>query len=185
MVIYKTTNLVNGKIYIGQDSKNNPNYYGSGKILKKAIKKYGKDNFIKEIILECKTQEELDIMEKLWISKLNSTNKNIGYNVSFGGQSGNMSGLKHSDITKLKYSENRKGKLSGDKNPMYGKKHSEESRKKMSENAKKRNNSPTSKKVKVGELLFNSASEAAKHFNISNSLASYRCRNNFKDWSWY
>ncbi|MEN6294125.1 MAG: NUMOD3 domain-containing DNA-binding protein, partial [Methanobacterium sp.] len=155
------------------------------------------------------------------------------YNVSFGGQSGNMSGLKHSDITKLKYSENRKGKLSGDKNPMYGKKHSEESRKKMSrpnngdnngmfgkthseesrkkiseklsgdknpmygkkhseesrkkmsENAKKRNNSPTSKKVKVGELLFNSASEAAKHFNISNSLASYRCRNNFKDWSWY
>ena len=41
MIIYKTTNLVNGKIYIGQDSNNNPNYYGSGTLLHKAIKKYG------------------------------------------------------------------------------------------------------------------------------------------------
>ena len=41
MIIYKTTNLINGKFYIGKDSKNDPNYLGSGKILKKAFKKYG------------------------------------------------------------------------------------------------------------------------------------------------
>ena len=50
MVIYKTTNLINGKIYIGQDSKNNPKYLGSGVIFLKAIKKYGKENFVKETL---------------------------------------------------------------------------------------------------------------------------------------
>ena len=50
MIIYKTTNLVNGKIYIGKDKNNNPSYLGSGKILKLAIKKYGKENFTKETI---------------------------------------------------------------------------------------------------------------------------------------
>ena len=41
MIVYKTTNLINGKIYIGKDMKNNPNYLGSGTILRRAIKKYG------------------------------------------------------------------------------------------------------------------------------------------------
>ena len=50
MIIYKTTNLINKKIYIGQDTKNNPNYLGSGKYFKYALKKYGKENFSKEII---------------------------------------------------------------------------------------------------------------------------------------
>lgn len=42
MIIYKTTNLINNKIYIGQDKNNNPKYLGSGDLLKKAIKKYEK-----------------------------------------------------------------------------------------------------------------------------------------------
>ena len=42
MIIYKTTNLINKKIYVGKDKKENPNYFGSGKILSLAIKKYGK-----------------------------------------------------------------------------------------------------------------------------------------------
>ena len=45
MVIYKTTNLINGKIYIGKDSNNNEHYIGSGVKLLKAIKKYGRSNF--------------------------------------------------------------------------------------------------------------------------------------------
>lgn len=48
MIIYKTTNKINGKIYVGLDTKNNPKYLGSGKIIKFAIKKYGKENFEKK-----------------------------------------------------------------------------------------------------------------------------------------
>jgi len=44
MIIYKTTNLINGKYYIGKDKYNNPSYLGSGFILYQAIKKYGKEN---------------------------------------------------------------------------------------------------------------------------------------------
>jgi hypothetical protein len=69
MVIYKTTNLINGKIYVGQDTKNNPNYLGSGKKLKFALKKYGIENFKKEILEECSTLDELNELEKYWISK--------------------------------------------------------------------------------------------------------------------
>ena len=50
MFIYKTTNLINGKIYIGKYKGNRKNYLGSGVILKKAIKKYGIENFTREII---------------------------------------------------------------------------------------------------------------------------------------
>jgi hypothetical protein len=54
MIIYCITNLINGKKYIGSDSNNNPKYMGGGTYLKKAIKKYGKENFKKEIINKVK-----------------------------------------------------------------------------------------------------------------------------------
>ena len=63
MRIYKTINLINGKIYVGQDYNNRDNYLGSGKIILKAIKKYKKENFKKEILEECNSQEELDEKE--------------------------------------------------------------------------------------------------------------------------
>ena len=63
MVIYEIKNLINGKKYIGKDSKNNPNYLGSGKYLKLAIKKYGKHNFIKEILFETDDFEKLKAKE--------------------------------------------------------------------------------------------------------------------------
>ena len=75
-------------------------------------------------------------------------------------------------------------KLSDINNPFYGKIHSDETKKKMSQKAKQRNGSPTSKKVVVGNQIFNSACDAAIFFNISNATASYRCRNNIKGWSW-
>jgi hypothetical protein len=50
--IFKTTNLITGRFYIGQSILNRTRYYGSGKILKQSILKYGKYNFKKEIIVE-------------------------------------------------------------------------------------------------------------------------------------
>lgn len=89
MVIYKTTNLINGKIYIGKDKYNNPDYYGSGLILNKSIKKYGKENFKKEIIEKCQSDNELNIKEKYWIEFYESYKKEIGYNLTLGGTGGN------------------------------------------------------------------------------------------------
>ena len=83
-VIYKTTNLINGKIYVGQDRYNNTNYLGSGTLLKEAIKKYGKENFKKEILEHC-VLEELNDKEMFWISELNSYNRETGYNLTSGG----------------------------------------------------------------------------------------------------
>jgi len=88
MIIYKTTNLVNGKFYIGKDVRNDPNYLGSGILLSKAIKKYGADNFRKEIIEECKNQIELAEREIYWIDKLNANDRSIAYNIAPGGLGG-------------------------------------------------------------------------------------------------
>lgn len=87
MIIYKTTNLINGKIYIGQDSKNKNGYLGSGQNIKRAIKKYGKQNFKKEIIEKCNSIDELNNREKYWINFYNSKDGKIGYNLSNGGDS--------------------------------------------------------------------------------------------------
>jgi len=91
MYIYKTTNLINGKIYIGKSSKGineSINYYGSGISLTYAIRKYGKENFKKEILCEADNDEILNNLEKYWIKKLNSQNRSIGYNIADGGTGG-------------------------------------------------------------------------------------------------
>ncbi len=92
--VYKVTNIINGKIYIGKRSCDcNPvddiKYIGSGKFLKLAIGKYGIHNFIKEIIELCDI-DSINSREIYWIHKLNSTNKNIGYNVAGGGEGGDI-----------------------------------------------------------------------------------------------
>jgi len=55
--IYLTINWITGKKYIGQTNGNENSYIGSGRILLKAIKKYGKENFTKEIICSCNNRE--------------------------------------------------------------------------------------------------------------------------------
>ena len=87
MIIYKTENLINGKIYVGKDKNNNPKYIGSGKRLKDAIKHYGLKNFKKHIIEECESYIQMSEREIFWISKLNSKHPN-GYNLTEGGDGG-------------------------------------------------------------------------------------------------
>ena len=86
-IIYKTTNITNGKIYVGKDKNNNPNYLGSGVILEQAIEKYGRQSFQKEVLEEC-DDTIVDSREICWIAKLNSTDNKIGYNITSGGTGG-------------------------------------------------------------------------------------------------
>lgn len=84
--IYKTTNLINGKQYVGQTVRNKvKNYYGSGKIIKQSIKKYSIKNFKRETLECCNNRFELNKREKYWIKKLNTRVPN-GYNLTEGGE---------------------------------------------------------------------------------------------------
>lgn len=132
MDIYKTINLVNGKIYIGKNKNCDGDYLGSGVLIRRAIKKYGKENFKKEIIDTATTVEELNEKEIFWIDKLNSKDKTIGYNLADGGDGGDLISNSSKKEHFLEYCRNRKG----EKNGMYGRKHSPESIKKMKEKKK-------------------------------------------------
>lgn len=88
-IIYKTTCLVNGKIYIGQHEvhslkKLDTWYLGSGKLLLNAISKYGKENFKRKVICKVYTQEKANELEEFFIKKYNSTDLSIGYNILSG-----------------------------------------------------------------------------------------------------
>jgi len=107
MIIYKTTNNVNGKIYIGKDKKNNPKYLGSGKILKQAITKYGRESFTKEIIEECEDEKIWLEREKYWIEYFNAIK--LGYNIALGGSGGDtISNHPNRDEIRKKHSEKMK-----------------------------------------------------------------------------
>lgn len=84
--IYKITNVINGKGYIGKHSTNNINdgYFGSGVALKKAISKYGRENFNKEILCYCQSEDELNNMEMRKI--LQHGTYGVGYNLTKGGE---------------------------------------------------------------------------------------------------
>jgi len=90
MFVYRTTNLINGKFYIGQHSTNDltDGYKGSGLLINKAFKKYGKINFNIEIIEFSQSREYLDELEKKLIKEYKSSNNNIGYNLHQGGLGG-------------------------------------------------------------------------------------------------
>lgn len=91
--IYITTNHINNKKYIGQKKYDKENrwkdYLGSGIYLKRAIEKYGRENFSKEIIEECYSKEELDKKEIYWINYYNAVESKDFYNISCGGDGGN------------------------------------------------------------------------------------------------
>lgn len=89
-VIYKITNKINNKIYIGQFNGGLPNFWsypGGGVLLKKAYKKYGRKNFKREILYCGKFNENLvDALEKHYIQLYASFLPNKGYNIEKGGK---------------------------------------------------------------------------------------------------
>ena len=99
--IYKTTNLLNGKIYIGQKKSTHlvESYLGSGDLISRAIKKYGKENFKLELLEYCKDKSDLDKKEKYYIDLFKSQDINIGYNIADGGQGGDLGELARQHIS--------------------------------------------------------------------------------------
>ena len=132
-LIYKIMNLVNEKNYIGKHSTKNPydNYMGSGKALKQAIKKYGIENFTKEILYCFIDEKEAYLKEEELVTQ-EFIDRDDTYNIILGGKGATKDIYLNEEI-RNKISKSRKGKCVGEKNPMYGKKHSKETRKKLSE----------------------------------------------------
>lgn len=129
--VYKTTNIINGKIYIGVHStdKLDDGYLGSGYAIKDAIKKYGKENFYREIIKFFNTRSEAFDYEKQLVDE-SFIKLNDNYNLDLGGTGCNMIKIKpFSEETLQKLREMN----TGEKNHFYGKKHTDEARRKIKE----------------------------------------------------
>jgi hypothetical protein len=85
-IIYETKNLINNKLYHGCHKTNNldDGYLGSGKLIKRAIEKYGKENFQREILCFCNNLEDMIEKEKLFINE-EWVNRKDTYNLQTGG----------------------------------------------------------------------------------------------------
>lgn len=127
--VYKITNKQNNKIYIGKTNnikirwthhKYNAITKGESSYFYNAIRKYGEDNFLIEIIENCVDEDVALAQEIYWIATLKSNDRDIGYNLTNGGDG--VSGLIHNEESKQKQREK-----------MIGRKLSEEHKKKISE----------------------------------------------------
>lgn len=112
-IIYKITNKVNQKYYIGRHSTTdiNDEYMGSGIGIKRAISKYGKENFVKEIIATANSAEELWELEKNIVNESVVKDPN-SYNNAYGGKH-YLDGLKKHDYNAFLEHQRNAGKIGG------------------------------------------------------------------------
>jgi dissimilatory sulfite reductase (desulfoviridin) alpha/beta subunit len=84
--VYKVTNIINNRYYIGKHITDDPydSYMGSGKAIIRAIKKYGKENFTKEILYFCTDENEMNLVENYLVNP----NDKKSYNMTIGGKGG-------------------------------------------------------------------------------------------------
>lgn len=130
--VYKTTNVVNNKFYIGVTVGKIKGYLGSGTILLKAIEKYGRKSFKQEILEYCLTKELLFEREVFWIKELDARNPDVGYNISLGGNGGDIvSNLSNKEEIYAKIAEKAKGRKLKIVSPLKGREFSEEHKKKL------------------------------------------------------
>ena len=139
--VYKTTNLLDGKFYIGVHVKNpvckrKSPYLGTGKHIKRAIKKYGEENFLREVLMEFDNEEDAYKYEKDIVTESLIRDKNC-YNIELGGNKPpSHKGIKKSDEWKEKVRNTKLG------------------------------NSTNSKRWYIKGKIFESSREAAKYFNV-------------------
>ena len=135
-IIYRAKNIINGKSYIGQTNnfrKRKNDHISCAKrghkgVFYNAIRKYGEDSFVWEILDSVDCIEEANKLEVCFISRFNSLSHDFGYNIQIGGD--NHKGYRHTSEAKAKISEASRG----NKNTL-GYRHSEEAKAKIGEAA--------------------------------------------------
>ena len=187
MIIYKVTNKINNKIYIGQtirtlEERIKEHTRKRNSSLYKAFNKYGIENFEIEIIDKCDTTEELNKKEIYWIKYYDCLVPK-GYNLCEGG--GQTNGYQHREESKIKMSNNR-GRYYGENNPFYGKTHTLEQKQKWSKERKGKDLSKAieksikSRQRKVINLdtmeIFNSIKEASEKYNLKDTHITRVCK---------
>ena len=208
--IYKHTNLVNRKVYIGQTMQDVKIRFASGhgyknnKHFNSAIKKYGWDNFSHEILLENLSADEATLYEGKFITEFRSSDRNFGYNKSSGGEQPSLNeetkkkyaerlrkmaelrkGTPMSEEQKIKISNSRKGKCTGVEHPFYKRVLSfeEMERLRIANTGRK---SAVSKSVVQLDLdnnilkIYPSALSASRELNIDTSTITKCCKNKRK-----
>lgn len=194
MVIYKLTNKVNGKSYVGQTTRDLKTRIAEHSrkhrtVIEKAIKKYGIGSFSIETIDSADTISELNKKEVYWIEQVGCVVPD-GYNQCNGGD--NTMGFNHREESKEKMSASHKElDKTAEKNPFFGKNHTEEQRRKWSEDRKNdpryqenmrkaRIASVKSTQVKVVNLdtkeVFDSIRQAADQYKLKSTHISRVCR---------
>ena len=117
--VYITTNMVSGMLYIGQthySDRMRSDYFGSGKAITRAIRKYGKSAFKREIIFEAFTKDDLDWAETFFIVEHDAVKSRKFYNISPGGRASlGFTGKKHSPERNKSLSEKMMGHKVSDK----------------------------------------------------------------------
>lgn len=163
-IVYKATNRVNNKVYIGQTTKNlSERSYGhirranSKKCqhFHNAIRKYGVSNFLWTIIGSAKDKEELSALEKLYIQKYLSFDRSHGYNSTYGGENGLWT-----EETRMRVSLSLKAlgiKLSDEHKERLrainkGRKHTIEARAKISESGRRQCKEETKEKIRGAQI---------------------------------
>lgn len=188
--IYRTHNKVNRKMYIGKhksptfDNK----YYGSGKLLWRAIEKYGIENFYVEVLKWCNNLEELNKSEEYYIKKYNSVSSENYYNIAKGGAGGfEFNGINVAKTERVRqilreqsfrlHTPEVQGRIDrkGKNNPMYGRHTSEKQKKAVSDYQKLHRgiNSPQYGK-KLSEETKSKMSKVRKgRINVTNGIETH------------
>ncbi len=115
MIVYRAQNLINGMIYIGQTTHSlirriRIHLCAKNGYFPRALKKYGIDNFVFEVIDICNSNKELDERERFWITYYKCIAP-LGYNLALGGAGSNgTKGMKFTDEHREKISIAKKGK---------------------------------------------------------------------------
>jgi len=136
--VYITTNMIDGMRYIGRckfNRQRNWKYYmGSGVRLLRAIKKYGEENFARQIVQIAYSEEELDFLEIEFIKNHNAVYSDDYYNIGAGGKTSPFAGKTKEEMDVIK--NKIIGRFTGKNSPRFGMKASEETRRRIRETRK-------------------------------------------------